>query len=258
MIIDDGIVRRYLAGELLDADRQNWIYRAEGLGSLFSTPDPKNAQWVAKLRDKLVEQIYAYVPRNYEAVKAIFPAFDEVASNFTIMLVVGFPDPYDAMMLESPDGESVMVFDLIQFGEESLRVGYSCHRVLTHELIHMCLHRDYPQPKNPTYCANMDYVVFDEGFAHALTYPEDIGAFHFDVALEERFRAARDTLCSALSETNPDRQREFRAAADTGRYWDKFGAIAGKLYLLKHMNKIGAIYRSGWNGFSQMVTAEHP
>jgi hypothetical protein len=258
MRIDDGIVRRYLAGESLDADRQNWIYRAVGQEGLFSAPDPKDAEWVAKLRDKLAEQIYAYVPRNYEAVKAIFPAFDEVASNFSIMLVVGFPDPYEAMMLESPDGESVMVFDLIRFGEKSLKADYSCHRVLTHELIHMCLHRDYPQPKNPTYRESMDYIVFDEGFAHALTYPEDMGAFDFDIALEERFRAARDTLGAALSETNSERRREFLAAADTGRYWDKFGAIAGKLYLLKHINEIGAIYRSGWNGISQMVTAELP
>ncbi len=258
MVIDDGIVRRYLAGESLDADREHWIYRAEGPESLFSAPDPENTHWVAKLHDKLIEQIYAYVPRNHAAAKAIFPFFDEVASDFTIMLVVGFPDPYEAMMLESPDGESVMVFDLIQFGEESLEEDYSCHRVLTHELIHMCLHRDYPQPKNPTYRADMDYLVFDEGFAHALTYPADIGSFQFDAALEDRFRTARETLRSALAETDPDRQRELRTAADTGRYWNKFGAIAGKLFLLKHVGDIGAIYRSGWNGFARRVVANEP
>ena len=252
MIIDDKIVLDYIAGKDVDKYSDHWIFNCFGASSIFSAPDPKNIPWVKKLYLKLIEQIHNFEPRNYSTVKRIFPNFDRIASEYTIFLVVGFPDPYDAMVLEH-DRKNYLVFDLIQFGEESLNEDYSCHRVLTHEMIHLCLAEDYPDPVNASYIDDLDYTAFNEGFAHALSFPDDIGSFEFDDYLEKRFEAAKRTLESALKETDTDKQARYLRTADTGEYWDKFAAIAGKLYLLKNKDRIDEIYHAGWHGFSEKI-----
>lgn len=214
--------------------------------------DPKNREWVAKLYDKLLDQINNFIPRNGDFVKRFFPNFDRIAADYTILLVVGFPDPYDAMVLEH-DGKAYMVFDLIQFQEESLNKNYSCHRVLTHELIHLCLMEDYPLPSEMSYTEELNYTAFNEGFAHALTFSEDISEFAFDTFLDEKFETAKSTLMKALAETDSSKQTIYKRMADTGEYWNKFAAMAGKLYLLKNIDNFEVIYRNGWRNFTDRI-----
>lgn len=252
MKIDDSIVQNYINGRNPETYNNCWIYSAFGRGNLFETPDPVNCEWVSKLYCKLKNQIVNYVPRNEEAVKKLFPDFEAVSSNYTIMLVVGFPDPYDAMVMEH-DGKEYMVFDLIQFGADSLDEKYSCHRVLTHELIHMCLHKKYPKPAGLSYIDELNYIAFDEGFAHALTFPEDITSFNFNDDLNEKYLMAKKKLGEVYRETNPAMQKEFLISADTGDYWDKFASISGKMYLLKNKERLEEIYSSGWEGFSEII-----
>jgi len=252
VIIDSSIVQKYINGEKTNTYKESWIYSSFGRGSVFEEPDPANKAWVSKLCDKLINQIRNYKPGNSTLVKSLFPDFDEVSGDFTIMLVVGFPDPYDAMVMEH-DGKSFMIFDLIQFGENSLNDNFSCHRILTHELIHICLHNQYPQPTSISYKENLCYTAFDEGFAHALAYPENIDEFIFDEFLQEKFDHAKSKLLEAIAETDINKQKELLISADTGRYWDKFASIAGKLYLLKNINEIDTIYQEGWYEFADKI-----
>lgn len=254
MIIDDHIILDYLAGKDLNKYKTHWIYNCFGEKSVFETPDPKHIVWVSKLYEKIKDQIFHFIPRNYDIVKQIFPRFDSVAADYTILLVVGFPDPYDATVLEH-EGKAYMVFDLIQFQEDSLNQDYSCHRVLTHELIHLCLMEDYPAPREWSYIGDLNYTAFNEGFAYALTYPEDMNAFIFDAFLEEKFANAKHTLRLALAETDREKQAIYSRKADTGEYWEKFAAIAGKLYILKHIDKVESIYRNGWEDFTSQILA---
>ena len=251
MIIDDSIVAAYLSGQPPDRYKDHWVYSAIGRGHVFEAPNPLHRNWVSKLRGKLKNQIQNFVPRNYELVRTIFPGFDDIARDYTILLVVGFPDPYDAMVLNH-NGREFMVFDLIQFGQDSLDEGYSCHRVLTHELIHICLHQSYPE-MNLSYLDDLNYTVFDEGFAHALSYPEDIFDFEFSDFFSKKYEQARIQLKNAAIETNEKKQKAFRISVDTGDYWEKFGSIAGKLYLLKHKDQIIEIYKDGWSGFVERI-----
>lgn len=255
MKLDDSIVQSYMNGANPETYKDCWIYRAFGRGNLFETPNPENCEWVSRLYVKLKNQIASYIPRNEQAVKKLFPDFDDIADNYTIMLVVGFPDPYDAMVMEH-DGKEYMVFDLIQFGTDSLDEEYSCHKVLTHELIHMCLHRKHPKPAGLSYTDELNYIAFDEGFAHALTFPEDITAFHFNDDLNEKYLTVKRKLQEAYGETNPALQKESLISADTGGYWDKFASISGKLFLLKNKDKLEDIYLSGWPGFAEMIIKE--
>lgn len=207
MIIDAHIVTDYIEGKDLSQYRDYWIYNCFGNQSLFELPDPKNREWVAKLYEKIRNQIKHFIPRNKNAVRWLFPQFDRIASNYTILLVVGFPDPYDAMVLEH-NGKAYMVFDLVQFQEDSLKEDYSCHKVLTHELIHLCLMEDYPVSYEMSYFEDLNYTAFNEGFAHALTYVENIYDFVFDGFLEEKFKNAKHTLRAALAETDNLSSRE--------------------------------------------------
>ena len=252
MYLDDSIVRKYINGEDLGTIKDNWIYKSMSFDSIFEYPDAAHRTWVSKLDDKLKEQITRFIPRNIETVQKLFPDFNSVKSSFTVMFVVGFPDPYDAMVMEH-EGKEYMIFDLIQFGEDSLNEDYCCHRVLTHELIHMCLHNRYPVPQKASYLTDMNYTAFDEGFAHALTFPDDLEQFEFDSFLEEKYQNAKQELKMALNEHDPVKQEEYRKCADTGEYWNKFASISGKLYLLKHKDELDRIYRDGWEGFARKI-----
>ena len=252
MTIDDSIVQRYLHGEATESYSGCWIYCALGGGRRFEEPDPANRGWVSLLCAKLRDQIPNYVPRNESVVRSLIPEFESIAREYTIMLVVGFPDPYDAMVLEH-DGKEYLVFDLVQFGSESLSDEYSCHRVLTHELIHMCLHRMFPIPKDPSYIEELDYTTFNEGFAHALPYSDDWASFELNGFMREKYNESRRKLSGALQETDAARQKECRLSADEGDYWDKYASIGGKLYLLRHKEDIAQILRSGWRGFASDV-----
>ena len=251
MKTDDHIVLRYLRGQGLDEEKDCWIFKWENK-NVFEYPDEIHRQWVSKLHYKLTEQVKNYVPRNLKTVQLLFPDFENIMKKFNIMFVVGFPDPYDAMVLER-NGKSFVVFDLIQFGKETLSEEYSCHRVLTHELIHICLHNRYPSPENPSYLEDLSYKAFDEGFAHALTFADNITQFQFDKFLEEKFRDAREMMRRALVESDTAKQEEFRKRVDTGNYWDKFASICGKLYLLKHKDRLCDIYSNGWRNFAEKI-----
>ena len=252
MTIDDSIVLQFLSGEPTESYRDTWIYGALDEERRFEEPDPANRGWVSLLCARLREQITSYVPRNYSIVSSLFPNFDSIAREYTVMLVVGFPYPYDAMVLENA-GKEFMVFDLVQFGSESLQEDYSCHRVLTHELIHMCLNRMFPVPTAPSYKEELDYTTFNEGFAHALPYPDDWDCFELSSFMIEKYNESRLKLSRALRETDATRQKECRLSADKGDYWDKYASIGGKLYLLKHRREIAQILRSGWRGFASDV-----
>jgi hypothetical protein len=254
MIIDDRIVQQYLSGENIESYKDCWIYNS-GNKYVFETPKASEHIWVSQLCDKLKSQIKAFEPRNVELVRKLFPDFDNVTKDYTIMLVVGFPDPYDAMVLNH-NGKEYMVFDLIQFGKEALDESYNCNRVLTHELIHMCLYNKYPLVEGLSYLDELNYITFDEGFAHALSYPEDITSFKFDMFLEEKYVIAKEKLKEALGETNFIKKKANRVSANSGQYWDKFASISGKLYLLKHIDEIFELYESGWRDFAKKIVNE--
>ncbi len=89
-----------------------------------------------------------------------------------------------------------------------------------------------------------------------MPYPEDLQDFVFDEILEKKFEAAREKLRTALAETDENRQKIYRRMANTGNYWDKFAAIAGKLYLLRHIDELEGIYKQGWRDFTARILEE--
>ena len=111
MIIDARIAEAYISGEDLERYKDDWIYYCFGRQSVFESSAPESRGWVSELYKKIREELENFAPHNEETVKKLFPQFDRVTGGCTIRLAVGFPDPYDAMVLEH-DGQPCLVFDL--------------------------------------------------------------------------------------------------------------------------------------------------
>lgn len=261
MKIDDIIIEKYLNNCDTSEYSDHWVYSSISKGSyLFEEPNLNEKEWVSLLRDKVIIDAEDLIPRNVRIVNQLFPDFYNVSANYPIVLTVGCPDPYDAMVLEH-NNQLYIVFDLMQFVpyvRDLYEQGevYDFRRILTHELLHVCIANKYPPMKNFAYIDELSYIAFDEGFAHALSYQENIMISKFDRILEEKYQKAKQMLSLAVNESDPSKQAVFRAMANCGNYWDKFASISGKLYLLKHKKNIIDIYNEGWEGFAKKILSD--
>lgn len=252
MMIDDHMVMDYLCGRNMKAYRDCWIFHSFGNGSVFELPDQRHRARAAKLQDQLKAQLLSFQPRSSTVIKMLFPNFDRIAADCLVLLVVGFPAPYDAVTLEH-DGKEYVIFDLLRFGEDAANAEDRCRKLLTHELIHLCLHEYYPVPEGLSYLEALSYTAFDEGFAHALSYGVDLSEPVFNDFLSGKLDTAKETLRRAVGETDPVHQAQYRKAADTGSYWDKFASIAGKLYILKNIGTVEKTFYHGWYDFADKI-----
>ena len=83
------------------------------------------------------------------------------------------------------------------------------------------------------YLTRLDAYTFHEGFAHLLSYQAteiDCVDWHTP-QLTEVAAASRAKLRLALTETDPDRQKQFLEEAVCGSYYEKFACMCGMLYL---------------------------
>lgn len=83
------------------------------------------------------------------------------------------------------------------------------------------------------YLRRLDAYTFHEGFAHLLSYQAteiDCVDWHTP-QLTEVAAASRAKLRLALTETDPDRQKQFLEEAVCGSYYEKFACMCGMLYL---------------------------
>lgn len=245
MKLDASIVTNYLQGR--EDYAGHWLFTSIQEGEYtFDRPDPVCRKEVEALCCQAEKALYDFTPYNAALFAALFPRWRELAAEVNVLLAVGCPAPYDAMTMEREDG-MYLVFDLIRFLDYQ-RAGKDIPSVLraliTHELTHVCLRADY-QPVLTDYRGKLAYITFNEGFAHALAYAEDIMAEDFSAVLAAHYLDAVGELKAALAETEPQKQAEYLRRSDCGTYWGKFAAMSGKLYLLAHREEMEAIYRAG-------------
>lgn len=245
MRLDTSIVTNYLQGR--EDYAGHWLFTSIQEGRYtFDRPDPACREAVGALCAQAETALREFVPCNAALFAALFPRWREQAAAVNVLLAVGCPAPYDAMTKERADGV-YLVFDLIRFLEYQ-RAGKDIpsllRKLITHELTHACLAADYPD-RAAGYQEKLAYITFNEGFAHALAYAEDIMAEDFSGVLAAHYPDAVRELKAALAETDPQKQAEYLRRADIGPYWSKFAAMSGKLYLLAHREEMETIYRAG-------------
>ncbi|MCL2168423.1 MAG: hypothetical protein FWB74_00185 [Defluviitaleaceae bacterium] len=255
MRIDISIVDAYVSGKPSGEYSGHWIYgRVEHGKNLFQeTGVHRRAEIELCLRQTL-DACRDFNFRNEELICGIFGDTSSVKDSANVLFVVGVPAMYDAMVREM-DGALYIIFNIESFADY-VAIGHCLKEIisnfLTHELIHVMIDAKYPSG-NQSYTEQLDYISFNEGFAHLLSYKENIESFKPNGEYKQRYETARHKLAAALDETDPKLQQELLARANSGRFWDKFGAIASMLYLMKHMDFLKDIFEQGWRGYAGKV-----
>lgn len=246
MNIDDSIIKRYLEDKNDYAN--HWLFNSilDNGEFTFDKPNIENKDKVRAIYKKIYDSLNNFTPYNVEIFSKLFPRWQELIYSVNILLAVGCPAPYDAMVRKY-DGKEYVIFDLIRlmsYEKESNDIVSLIRSMITHEFAHICIHDDYPVIDN-NYEDKLKYITFDEGFAHLLAFNDNINTYNFDEMIKPHYPTAFNALQIALSETDILKQKKYLEKANCGSYWSKFAAISGKLYLASNINYLYDIYDSG-------------
>ena len=108
MLIDSSIAQAYIESSCVDAFRASWLFEhtsvSSDLGRNAFTPPPEDLalrETVRKLERRICEAAAHFVPVNRPIWDALFPDWEAVQP--TLDLIVGYPEPYDAVAASLPD-----------------------------------------------------------------------------------------------------------------------------------------------------------
>lgn len=181
MLIDSSIAQAYIESSCVDAFRASWLFEhtsvSSDLGRNAFTPPPEDLalrETVRKLERRICKAVAHFVPVNRPIWDALFPDWEAVQP--TLDLIVGYPEPYDAVAAHSPDGQAHLIFDLIRWCNyaELDHLDSIIRNLLTHEITHLLIGHRYPAAdaalESTDYLTRLDAYTFHEGFAHLLSY----------------------------------------------------------------------------------------
>lgn len=255
MKIEDSIIKAYLDKKPSSEYSNHWIfYNIISEAHMFTEPCLKRAAEVKNCHGQLLKIYDNFTFRNADLVRKIFPDAPLILDNANVLHTVGLPWPYAALM-RTHKGLDYIVFDLIHFSDNILKgtnISDMVSNLLSHELIHVLINAKYRGNSDFSYLDTIDFIAFHEGFAHLLSYEENIENCQPD-KYEARFALAKERLALALSETDPALQKQYLLESNTGDYWDKFAAISSMIYLMKHIGSLKEIYEAGWRGYAQSI-----
>jgi len=136
---------------------------------------------------------------------------EQKKDKMNVLLVVGCPDPYDAMV-RNYENKQYVVLDLIQF-TKYVDLGYDVEQIIkqliTHEIAHICIHKKYPVPTSQNYQELLKHITFDEGFAHILSFSDNIETYDFTSIVDNHFKKAFLELQKAMKETDLNEQKNY-------------------------------------------------
>lgn len=257
MHIDDRWIRAYIEGESLSDLKEHWVFGAIQEGAhLFEMPSEAYREQVENIHKVLRASMEHFEPMNKHYFRKMFKNYEACLEEMEVLLIVGCPSPYDAMFLEY-EHKHYMVFDLIRWCEymaEGYDIQAIARQLLTHEFAHFCIQKDYPCGGMMSYEERLAFITFDEGFAHLLAYTDAIETLQWEDAKYQDYSVgAKRRIVEALAEQDEAKQERWLEVADTGDYWQKYAAIAGKLYIGQHLDDIEMIYKEGPNALLESI-----
>ncbi|OFZ56006.1 MAG: hypothetical protein A2428_08640 [Bdellovibrionales bacterium RIFOXYC1_FULL_54_43] len=173
-------------------------------------------------------------------LEAVFaPLLKNKPLKINVVALAGIPSPYDAWC-SLLDGTHTIFVNLSLW--DVSRIQSKGRPVILHEITHFLLRQlNRPEPKTPE--QQLQDIVFDEGIAHYVGYPGNRLSLGHD-RISERQKAEQELsrALRALSTRSKLSQAEKAALlrrANTGPYWEKYGAIAGMFLVSDIYNKDG-------------------
>jgi len=241
IVVDDTIVKSYLSGDTSDYSSA-WYFDRRG-PMVKTAQDSSTFEIINKTYNVVLSMLKDYTPVNRAAIDTLFPNWREISIH--ISLVAGMPSPYDAITAESDEGVSTIVLDIPQlasYGMDDESLAESMRQLVTHESVHIyvkelgcdCATKDYD------YRSSLDFIAYNEGYAHLLSYHEgELYEVDWDSLRYERFGFSRDRMLKALEAVTSEEEKAFITEAQTGMYYDKFGCISSMLYLSRIYQREG-------------------
>ena len=267
MKISADIAEKYIKGEDILQFKNKWFFFSQTGKSenIFKKPPYTNEhkKSVAAAVEIIRETAADFVPLNKEIFDDIFPNWQSELNEITAEIIVGLPQPYDAMMMLDPNGKQNIIFNAGIWADYVGKYDLSAlaRNLLTHEFCHVCISKRFPQLNEvyngSDYITKLDAAAFDEGFAHMLSFGGKNlieNDFH-----TEKLNASGKTnaikMLSALNEKNPEKQKELLEEAVCGSYYEKFAAICGMTYLADIWKNGGTQalknrFNKGYSGFA--------
>ncbi|MBR4308267.1 MAG: hypothetical protein IKT58_01595 [Oscillospiraceae bacterium] len=255
MKIDTTIVDAYLNSEDMSPFSTSWLYcfDTEQLPDLlFSEPESweRERQIVSFIKGELIAHAMNFVPCNRRVWDALFPQWQEFLTETTLDLIVGYPEPYDAVVKQDPRGKYHVIFDLLQWGKyaEHISVAELSQNLLTHELFHVMTEQYFPEltrvQSKGSYMERLEAIAFNEGFAHLVSYQQrELETVPWTgEQLTEIYTSSCAKMKAALAEKQPQRQLQYIYEADHGAYYCKYAAMCAMIYLGRQW-QVGGIFR---------------
>ena len=259
MYINTSIVDDYLNGTRDNVVKCFWIFEKPR-----EYTEPENKDSVKSAIKQYYEEVYNnlvnFEPLNKSVISEIFPKWQQV--EFYVDLIVGFPAPYDAVTKKDPLGRVHIIIDLYRLSEYGLtseKLERVVRNLITHEMTHVLVENLFPEIdlEDVGYIEKLNRITFNEGIAHFLSFNgeglEDIN--WNDTEYEEVYLRSKEKLKEALSEKKPEKQEKYLEEADTGSYFEKYGAMSGLFYFAKNWKQGGTLQLKQMveHGYKDMV-----
>ncbi len=271
MILHTQIADEYLSGKEIISHKKDWIYKdfenvsVDG-ASIFSMPDISDEmkEKVRKVLQIIREVLKDFRPFNQEIWDGLFPDWRQIAAGVTVDLIVGFPEPYDAIVRYDSEGNPHVIFDLCCWSRylEKHDIEKLARGLLTHEIFHVLTMDRYPELKEDLkekeYRTALDEVTFNEGFAHLVSFGNDelrAVDWHSE-AIRNVWKRSLLQMEKALKCEDRVEQEQYLFSGQCGSYYEKFACMTGMIYLGRAWEREGVkglkkIMEQGYQGFAQ-------
>lgn len=242
MKINSEIISYFLEHKHLRDYQNHWIYNKIVPGEYtFEEPGNVNYEQLNKFKNLVEEQILDFKPFNEYLWNQIFDSI-EVSPTTTIYLIVGSPQPYDAMVREY-NNERYIILDLIRilnYTDDFDKLKSIVNDFLTHEIAHILIGSKYPYLESMSIEDKFIQMIFDEGIAHFISYKEDV--LNVDWQSKEMKTHHQNTFEKLRYYLNnrSEISNQTLIEANSGTFWGKYVSIGGmfavKEYYDTHLN----------------------
>lgn len=232
MIVNTEILEAYLTEKSLEGIKDHWIFNSIVEGQhLMEEPKDFDEHKLRDVYKLLVDKLKNFEPLNKCLWQQFFGDM-QLPDTICVYLIVGSPDPYDAMVREDPESNNCIILDLIRvssYSEDICKLSEIVSSFVTHEISHILTNNIYHyQAAEDSLFDNLKHIVFDEGIAHFLSFKENILSIDwYSDEMNIRRKNSYRTLYNALKNDSDVNKNQLLEKSNSGLFWEKFGAISG-------------------------------
>lgn len=250
MKIDTSIIDNYLDNKSVENFKNHWIYNKIVEGKyLFSSPPIEYIDKHIEIKKLLVKTLEDFKPIRQKEWEEVYGNNYDFSEDTNTMIIIGSPEPYDAFVRSDDEGNKVMIFDVerlrgyYDFIEKAVKI------LVNHELSHIKANKIYNfYNEGISNKEKLKQLLFDEGFAHYLTYS------HLnDLNDQEKYLQYRSNSYEKLYDViKSEITQEVLDEGNSGPFWDKYISISGYFTIFDYIADGGSakyLFNKGYEYF---------